>query len=521
MAAAKHLDITGSHFNRAALVNTLAERFYIDQPSVLVSNNLSTELLVFPSDLDPSHRHVLNRRIANVIAYASAFRDVEALNALLHASTKERSGILALGLYLYFADECSRLNPHITFLTAMRQAGASLKANEALQPEQLMDKIKHAFALMHFGPEQEKVLREWHESGTYTINRNIHYWNGDQVEGAYAKLASDILKRQDYLGMNMAISYALGNKPVASALTPAQAYAMTENLSQSHSKHIVDERIRIGDEIRKRRIRDKIKAVTFEPAAFSRTVFETAEAKAIISYLPEPAVEILLREGYTIAYANSRDIRPCFPKANVPGLTPDENEAARESVGLSQKRLGTLFISNGNGRFSGDLEGDSVRYTVVAQSLLHETMHIITGYLNRDECAALKAAAEKLHEELSQKSNQLSPEFTKKLLTFKRDSLSTVADYQSPIYDGYSALQDAAGVKIRSDTRWEEVVCNLFGLLHSEYSGSKRRGFDQCKQEVAALKTLAILIEEAIDKAMQRCRRKFPQILSGKEILSR
>src|SRR5580692_2318811 len=201
--------------NRDALIQALsAERFYINERPMVVRNGLSTDLLCFRSDLLPQNQERLTHMIREAMAYATTFSDVEEMNAIYRLPPLQANFYTALGLYLYFADECSRLKPGTTFLSELRKVRVGLKDGEPYDRHVLL--VKFMTALKNLGMDQThgRILQEWAEKGNYTIHGD---WNGfdevdEKTKGAYARLAKFICGKQDYIGMNLPISYALGNK---------------------------------------------------------------------------------------------------------------------------------------------------------------------------------------------------------------------------------------------------------------------------------------------------------------------
>lgn len=493
------------HLQRVALLDALLTRFYVDQPATLITNGLSTELLVFPGDLNPKHPQVLKRKIDRAISYATAFSDVPALNALLHISKGERSNILALGLYLYFADECSRLCPKTTFLTALRDAGVALKSRDVVEPEALFHKLSRALSNLHMGLEHQRVLREWHEAGTYTIQGIRHAWDKDgNVLGAYSKLAQNIVKSQDYLAMNKAVSYALGNKRIAQHQSAQETYAMTESIVSPGHMGQISVSINQGDGIRRRRLYQNIARADIKSMATKPS--DTVTARAILSHIPNAVLEILLSSNYTIAYVNDTEIRKSYPQQNDITEISETAERHRRGIALRLSRFDTIFLSNGNRDFSRG--GDDLKCSAVAQSLLHEAMHIIISHLDVNQRNALREAVESIHEEIQLRGSTLPLVFHNKLKTLDRNTLRTVIDYQSDLYNrkGYSFEYDASGRELRPDSRWEEVVCNLFGVIHTEFSEESGTPFSGFSQHLATLQKLQDKIAQAVNKALENCR---------------
>jgi hypothetical protein len=157
---------------RDALIQALSEKFYIDEKGTHVSNGLSTDLIVFPSDREPRRKRHLDGMIDYAMSYATTFKDVDELNALyvLPKTKVEPDYYVALGLYLYFADECSRLRPDTTFLTELRKAGkrqlydpGRLERSKPQRHERRLRKAcpRHLHAAGTAGDESSHILCAW------------------------------------------------------------------------------------------------------------------------------------------------------------------------------------------------------------------------------------------------------------------------------------------------------------------------------------------------------------------------
>lgn len=500
---------------REAMVETLLDRTYVDQQGILVSNGLSTELICFPSDAASTRQSLLNEKIENALAYATSFQDMASLQALRMVPKQDDAShivppdnYLALGLYLYLADECSRLQTKQTFLTAMRKAGAELKAGERVEPEQLLQKVKGALKLLHMEESHGPLIDEWHQHRRYTICGEEHSSEHGHLKGAYALLAKDISLRQKFLGMNLAISYALGNKHEVEHKTPEEAYYHTkQSLLPDHHEHI-GERIERGERIRKRRILDivhqKIPAALPLPQA-------TRKARGLIEQLPDGALEMLCREGFTIAYSDHTNLSNCYPKEDLPGLSPSKNLSTREgSTGAVQGRYRIIFLCNGKRQDKDDVQRDEqLRQMVVGQTLLHEVMHMVISYLNDDERKELEKAVLRAHEAVVH-TDGLPAYMGEKLKTLDINTLADTVNYQSKLYRNYNWVDSVTGES--SDTRWHEVACNAYALKHTEFAQAKDKPFE----DVPALKALSQALEQAVELALPRCREAYPELKCGK-----
>lgn len=490
---------------RNALLGAVAARVYVDQQAVLVSNGLSTELLCFPADVRPDRQKFLREKIGGAISYATAFRDVEALNALLHLPAGDANPYLTLGLYLYLADECSRLRPDTTFLSAMREAGAEVKPGDVPDREAMREKVMAALRMLGMEASHGAVLTEWMESGSYTILGVHHGVGASGMEGPYARLAEAVSLEQEYLGMNMAISYALGNKHRVEHLTAAEALALTATMIASEDCSAMRSAIREGERVREARIRARIaEQVPHAPPGRNAAL----EAEALLAPMPDAALEILYREGYQIAYANGSTVGPVLPDAPLPGNTQEQYDGVRGNKGLLEPRFRTLFICNGHRREAGDVErDDALRFMVAGQSALHETMHIAMRYIGAEERQVLRSAVEALHGELSACPDRLPKVFHAPLQTLDTSTLFEALDYTSALYPRYAT---------DGDIRWLEVVCNLFGLAHTEFAAPESV-LHRPPECLPSLARLSGLIDRALDTARERSRAAHPEVRMPKQ----
>lgn len=224
--------------------------------------------------------------------------------------------------------------------------------------------------------------------------------------------------------------------------------------------------------------------------------------KGVLSLLPDEVLEILYLKGSMCAYSNDKDIRKSFPVEDLPHLTHEKNELDRGCKALWEPHYNMVFLSNGLRYSRDDVNNDTIRYKVVAQSLLHETMHLIIEYLDPEEMIKLRKAVENIHEEL--KSSQ-HPALSKWLTTIDINTLREAMDYDSKLYNGR--------YEIGTDTRWVEVVCNTMGLMHTEYVNTNgdippANPF----RDIASFKALTEAIDEASKKALVKAREKYSHI---------
>ena len=513
--------------HRKALLETLARRFYINEQGVLVSNGLSTELIAFPSDNSRKHGTHVSDKIQHAMHYATAFKDIKEINALKHIAphgdNKTPDDYVVLGLYLYLEDECSRLGRDKTFLTAMREAGATLAVDDKnFTSSDLLAKTKEALRIVGLEQTHGAMLDSWFQNGNYSINGVLHSGDGTRanLRGAYAILAQNIsLQNPKLLGLNMSISYALGNREAVRNTTSQKMYELTQEYIKpgkcEEMTHIRD-CIAEGDRIREARIRDEIHNQVLPPSAGYEQQFKTIDkrAKEILGYLPNEVLEVLHHDWYMFAYSDAKDITGCYPVADLPGVTEEENKSAREGKALRQQRYHMIFLSNGDRNIAKDdvsangtgtngtsLNGnhapqpdanealdEHMKNKIVAQSILHEAMHVIISHLLDEEKEKLKEAVMDMHMEMKRYHRKgepcggMLPYFKERLDTINTNTLAEVLDYDSGLYPNYRGKELGKNGKERkpprdveaegfadNDTRWEEVACNVMGLMHTDH----------------------------------------------------
>ncbi len=513
-AAQRRLPIVSRH--RKAMIETLARHFYVNEQGLLVSNGLSTELIAFPSDNYKNHQPYLSFKIRNAMAYASAFNDVEEINALkhiaLHSEKVTPDNYLVLGLYLYLADECSRLGKTESFLTAMRQAGAGLPVDETnINRTVLLGKVKGALARLGMLESHGAILDDWFSSSSYNIEGDMHSGDGTRanLRGAYAILAQDVsMHNPAVLGLNLSISYALGNRSHIVGKSAREGYEMTRASIQPDGKDMLDAIIMEGDRVRETNIQREIEAtVPPAPQSYQASLgMIDRKAKAILNYLPDAVLEVLCRDAYMFSYSDSPTIAPAYPVKDLPGLSHDDNEGARGGKALRQGRYHMIFLSNGRRIDPGALENNEpLKEKIAAQSILHESMHVIISHLPDAKRDALKAGVEAMYEEMKGYTRML-PYFEAPLSTIDTNSLAEVLNYDSRLYKNYLHKETVKGVeKVTSDTRWEEVACNVLGLMHTDHPYSNPQGMPNPYVDLRSFGALAAQVQDISADVAREC----------------
>ncbi len=506
-------------FNRAEAVKRVSSRFYVDEPTALVRNGLSTDLLCSPSDLQPLRRNVLTEKIHDAMEYATAFTDVEELNALQYLPTtaKRPDYYLTLGLFLYFEDEASRHAPvHAaqghSFQAALRNARMSLDIDDKPDSEQLYERCVKALSDLGMDePKYKAILQQWKQSGTYMLEGEMHAPHGDgEVKGTYAELARQICQRQKYLGMNLAVSYALGNKEHVCSMNADDAFAMARQATRTPA--IIESRIKHGFDMREELIITKmVEAVRQLPDQNALAAHHSiSRAKEILSWVPDAALEILDHERYICSYADASTIEKNYPKDDLPGLPHDVEKDVRGNKGQWLKRYRTIFLSNGYRQKHGDIDASShLKSMVAAQTLLHETMHLAINALPDDKYNQLQKEISLMAIQLREHRDELPAYFNQYLQTIDTNTLFEVLNDESRLYKNYS-------------NQWEEVACNMYGLMHTEFDINNpsipHSPFRDGVGSVDLLKKTSDHIEELVNEALASYRAN-PQYTAGEDRL--
>ena len=489
-------------FNRGDAIKRASSRFYVDEQAVLVRNGLSTDLLCSRSDLSPTRQALLSDKIYDAMEYATAFTDVEELNALQYiAPSPVPNYYLTLGLYLYFADECSRLQTPMSFLSALREAKVALTIDDKPDAEGFFQRCQKALEILGIADDRHMaILSEWKERGTYSIQDDPHC-NGDDgaVQGAYARLAREICQHQSYLGMNLAISYALGNKQVMAGGTPDDMIRITRETLQN--TQLIEQRIHEGMRIREDRLytamQKALQGQSFD-GDMMLPVVSAARARPIVEWLPNTALQIFEHERTVCYYADAPYIGTVYPTEDLPGLPHAPDDDIRHNKGQWLKRYRTIFMSNGYRQQAGDIANDpKLKSAVAAQTLLHEITHMAISVLPQDRKDRLKEKAAELSAQL--RSQTLPDAYHQRLRTLDSNSLAEVMDEKSRLYTNYS-------------NSWEEVACNTYGLMHTEFAAQAGLStFQPFTQPPAGLELLADYsreVSQAVEDALTLMKQK-------------
>lgn len=492
----------------------LADRSYVNEKAHLVSNGLSTELLCFPSDMDAKKQPLLREKIDSAIEYATSFRDMGVLNLLLKMQPNQYnpSYYATLGLFLYFEDLCSQLRTHKTFLTAMREEGAERDPQTPVNREAYYEKTLHVIQKLGMGESAQRVLKEWYEHGSYTIHNDKHYVEGRELHGTYTRLASRISNLQDLLGINLCISYALANQAYIQG-NPRGGYDRARYFLNG-DKQELKWQVQVGNDIRAWRVNEKIHETFSESPVphFSGPI----ALESILSQVPDETVELLCRRGYVLAYADRSTIDSIYPGemgTALPGMKAKDCDVTRVSTASRLSRYRTIFLSNGRQRLDAMgqpvEEEPRIKSVRVAQSLIHETGHLIYGYLysgkgeeNRKTLNRLEDLVWDVHRALEK---AVPPEMQQHSKILWQNTIAETVDLTSPLYGMYDSPP------ADTDTRVEEVICNLYGLMHTEFAGEGSI-LRNPPPGLECLKELAEEVDRVAKLALERCRKEHPDL---------
>ncbi len=507
--------------DRAASRTSLIDRilangqFVAQERAKVFSNGLSTDIMVFPPDLLPEHQASLDEKIKAATVYAAKFHDIDQLNALWHvpgrcpAEKLTERWNLTLGLYLYFSDECSRIRSPVTFLTALRDAG--LHAGENFEPEQLYEKVRGAMQVAGIdSAENVGILQEWHKTGRYSIQGHLHRFEGEHVQGAYAKLAKALMKPYRHLfkdgramGVNRAVSYVLGHKQnELEDKSPEEIYADVMQIARSDAQieHYVSDGHEMRDEVMRDIMRKKTpQGAEAEAIRAKQKEWEPMKRDVLASY-PDTALRLLLLTKQTMAYSDAGNIRQIYPKGPIAGLNIKDvrlkgRKNPRNGSGARFLRYPVMLFANGYHPEDASRELNNMR---LVQSSLHELMHVAQANMD-------KATEAMLYDHVTALETAALPEKDAKLQTLDRNSLSEVLLASSELYKGYKAIGDRAGkTALTHEIRNDEILCNLYGLMHSEFANRADPNNPVCNGKYPAVTQLAEALDAAFDQTVAR-----------------
>lgn len=491
-------------------------RFLIGERPRVVTNAYNTSLVLFPQDLALDNENHLKEKIRSEMERTASFMDVHQLNALRHIPKHTidppwQQWLLTLGMFLYFEDACNAAHSSTTFLSAMREQGAALAPGADVDRDTLLAKTKDALSLAGIAtPQNLAMLDEWSNDGSYTIKNTNgdsekHYFDRDTGEnhGTYVKLAEiaagygkepmafkKALQRGADPGINEAISYAIGNRehmrlscPLTHAQESVQKYlSATPGSAAENDPNSIPAHIELGQRKREEQLMESAKKA-FAPREIAeskdRQMTERQNAQEILKWLPDEALEMLLHSHQSHTHVNAETVASVYPEGGFPGVSQTDSTATNDSIGARDTRFGVLFTSNGK---HADSTSPDLTNERVAMTTLHELMHVAIEYLSTEEVVELEKLAEKTSQALRKNDASYSTMSGRNIFSYQwltegksdhktqileENSIEQVLDYGSPLYDGY---QEQRNPRNPLDTmRKEEVICNLYGMIHTEY----------------------------------------------------
>lgn len=495
----RHERISGHQApTRAEMTAKLLSRFYSDEQAHLATNGLSTEILVFPSDLLMQNSKTLAIKMRQSLDYATRALDIYPLNALRHVAGNDADPLTFRALFLALSEEANRLGKPMSFLTALRKAGASLASDEPYNATRLANRVKDALSLLDM-QSYAPLIDSWQKRGTFTLHNEFNGRDPNTGEycGSYVALAHAI-NHGHSSGLNHTISFILGNKLRIEGENPQTMLSMARHYAGNPAS--MRERIMRGDNSRADTLHQAIDSLNIA----SPPTASSSAGSAILSYLPDSAIELLWREGYSIAHtSHGNDISSIYPKDDLPGISRADNLSAREGKALCQQRYHTIFLSHGHRLNPHDIDNPALTAQIAAQSLCHETAHLAFAHLSEEQKLPLREAIARLSSEL----NKLPPQelLDTPCTTIDTNSLYELLDEHSRHYANYR----------QNGSAWEEVACNLLGLLHTEYK-------DRQPELFAAIPTLLDSwnsLEHAIDLGLGQSRKNSAPIEPNRQHL--
>lgn len=506
-------------YTRGQLIDLILEkgRFLINDKARVVKNSLNTCLVLFPQDLVPDNRLHLEEKIRHEMARTASFVDITQLNALryipkIQSEPPQAQWQLTLGLFLYLEDECNRAgnplacnpptNPNgITFLSAMRSVGATLDGVSDFESKKLHEKTLEALKLAGINTSENiAILQEWFEKGSYTIKDDRHYIDPETGEwhGVYVKLADmaarcdkdsnefeEAMARGDDPGIDEAISYAIGNKEDVGLHDPykhakASVEADQQNLLDGHQNDIAGH-VHNGQEARKQGILDRaLGAFTDHEITESKTrqMANRDKAESILNWFPDEALEMLLHSHQTYTHAEGTDVNSVYPDEPMTTASKNEDGTSIRSAAARDKRFRVIFSSNGQHQDNAPPE---LAHERVAQSALHELMHIAMENMDKKDALELEKLARDTSQALRNNAQFYSTANNRTIFPYRwinggignktqileTRTLEEILDYGSRLYDSY--LNQKSPRDPLSTMRKEEAVCNLYGLIHTEF----------------------------------------------------
>lgn len=473
------------------LVRAFCRRFYRNERTHLVSNGLSTEILILPSDLLPSNKERLNTKIRHGMEYATRAVDIETANALKYVAGPEADSLTFRALFLYLSDECSRLNKPKSLLTALRDAGVGLAPENGYWAADIRPTVMKALKDLGMAESHGYVIDEWYDKNSFHIGAeyNGKCSDSEQYTGTYVALAEAINHIQNSDGLNHAISYILGNRLTIGGESQERmlerAYEYATNPAELRN------RIRMGEGMRIDTLMEVIAKLELdvpEPSPEQAQATKTF-AQDICRHVPDPVLELLALQEYSIAYADNKNIASVYPENDLPGVSERLNKSSRDSVGLRQGRFHMIFTSNGARKDPADLSDPHLKPLICANTICHEAVHIGFHSLSEEEKTKTFEHMDALQQAL--KHAPPNPLLDDDLKVMDWSSLREIADFDH--YRSYAKINENDKpetiewkMKHSVAQRKEEALCETFAVLSCELK-DKRQALCELMPELGAV----------------------------------
>lgn len=509
--------------DREKLINAIIEGgdFKWEERAYMVDNGLGALAIFFASDFEcdadgnVTQKSCVGDKARQSVAYALSLADDDVFNAIryipecVNETNANDFSYLTIGLYVMLADAVSRKYDatdkklYKTFFQACREEGLELdKTQQKYNKKELQAKFEKVLKNLGLKDEFPNLAETWSRSAQFTFlgipNGQVLEANAGQIPenakaytrrnkydekrtdivfGPYAMLGMLISETQKLLGVNTAISYALGNRDNQSNIKNEGDDRKLENVLRAiNSKHILQERMIEGDTLRaermvtsaRRHLGDRmiqpnadVSVVLQENTAILEQKQKIIDANAqqnanrnkieeILGYFPDNFLQIAHQENYTYVYSQKENIRDVYPEGEIPGFTEAESELTRSSNGGNLSRYKFMAISLGDRQ---ELKGTENEMRAAAQTAIHETMHSVIHTLKTK-----KLITEEELDKIYRLASSLSIQDTQtKSVVITTNSFAEIVNPQSLLYRGYA-----------DNIKAEEVLCNVYSLWHTE-----------------------------------------------------
>lgn len=427
--------------DREKIINAIIEGgdFKWEERAYMVDNGLGALAIFFASDFEcdavgnVTQKSCVGDKARQSVAYALSLADQAVFNAIryipqcVNETNANDFSYLTIGLYVMLADAVSRKYDatdkklYKTFFQACREEGLELdKTQKSYNKTELQKKFEKV--LKHLGLQEEfqNLTTTWSESAQFNFvgipNGQVLEANADKIPekaaaytrrnkydenrtdivfGPYAVLGMLISETQKLLGVNTAISYALGNRDNQSNINNEGDDRKLENVSRAiNSKHILQERMIEGDTLRaermvtsaRRHLGDRmiqpntdVNVILQENDAILEQKQKIRDANAqqkehrgqiqeILGYFPDNFLQIAHKKNYTYVYSQKENIRDVYPEGEIPGFTEAEVELTRNSNGGNLSRYEFMAFSLGDRQ---KLKGGDLEFRAAAQTAIH------------------------------------------------------------------------------------------------------------------------------------------------------